>query len=113
MRFFGSTSEIVFKLMCTLCQIKIASNKGEYWGIESEYDLHNKLGKFCKKFIEQKRTKEHLQRIREMTYIYVPESDTDLILALHLQFHQLNQVQELSQVKNKNLYPSICLTDSS
>ena len=109
MRFLGASSEIVFKLMVTLCQIKIANTSGESWGIESEHHLRELLAKYSRKFIELKRLKEHHICISEAVNPY----EMDFTLALRLQFHQLNLIQELSQEKNKNLCPSVYLTDSS
>ena len=109
MRFLGFNSDIVYKLMITLCQIKIAKTSGEYWKIESEYALRNILEKYSRKFLQLKQLKEYRARINKEMLPY----EEDFILALRPQSHQLNQVQELSEVKNKSLYPSACLTDSS
>lgn len=109
MRFFTRQSEIVYKLMCTLCQIKIANTSGEHWGIESEHHLHCILEEFSAKFIKQKQLKEYQTYMRKDIIPY----EIDITLALHLQFHQLNQVQELSQERSRNLCPLVCLADSS
>lgn len=108
MRFFRSDSDIVYKLMITLCQIKIANTSGKHWGIESEYHLQDLLAKFSEKFITQKKLKDYRYRVNRKAI-----HEVDLTLALRLQFHQLNQVQELSQERSTNLCPSIYLTDSS
>ena len=106
MRFFTRQSEIVYKLMCTLCQIKIANTSGEHWGIESEHHLHCILEKFSAKFTEQ-------QLIKDRAWLSKTLKKETVTPVLRLQFHQLNQVQELSQERSTNLCPSIYLTDSS
>lgn len=103
--FFGSTSEIVYKLMVTMCQIKIANNNGEHWGINSKNDLLNKLRIFSKKFTEQKLIKDKVWLSETLRKEVTPVLDH--------QSHQSIRVQVLSQLRNNYRNPSFFELDSS
>lgn len=104
--FFGSTSEIVYKLMVTLCQIKIANNNSEYWGINSKNDLLNKLRIFSKKFTER-------QLIKDRVWLSETLRKEAITTALDHQSHQSVQAQVLYQLKNNYRNPSFFELDSS
>lgn len=97
----GSTEDIIYRFMQTLIRFKIASQRSECWGIESYYELQLILERIGNKrylrIIEDERIKRRLESI----YPHLPQS------------HRLVLAQELSQLKNTNQYPLICLTDSS
>lgn len=104
--FFGSTSEIVYKLMVTLCQIKIANYNSEYWGINSKNDLLDKLRKFSKKFTEQ-------QLIKDRAWLSKTLKKETITPILPHQSHQSIRVQALSQLRNNYRNPSFFELDSS
>jgi len=112
--FTGTIEEVVYKLMCTLCQIKIANSSGEKWGIESEHDLRVKLKIFSKKFYEQKKRIDVIKkRIKDAEWLSDITDKELLTPAPDHQFHQSIQAQVLYQLKNNYRNPSFFELDSS